>query len=186
MWLYAFSSIDRILTRVLSFWTCDVCLHIADFIHLHGTFITYLKILINSLLLSSPYELAKLLRAINESKTIPPHPKIAACPYFQCPPTLHASPLMLKELFFPRKVLSPHPRTCGKKRMQYRQSDSVAVLPPCKKTCRLLEGHRETPTLSAWILWPTKKRSSPLRPTTRRHKACSCRHGWVAVSVLGG
>ena len=48
------------------------------------------------------YELAKLLRTINESKTIPPNPKIAACPYFQNEPriariTAHAPRTLLSQ-----------------------------------------------------------------------------------------
>ena len=87
MWLYAFSSVDRILTENFAFWTCASCLSIADFIHLHGTFLEYLKILINSFLLSLHMNLpnsfvrsmkAKLSHRIQKllhvrTSNVPPH-----------------------------------------------------------------------------------------------------------------
>ena len=92
MRLYAFSSIDRILTENFAFWTCASCLRIVDFIHLHGTFLTYLKILINSFLLSLHMNLpnsfvrsmkAKLSHRIRKSshvRTIKIDPALRALP----------------------------------------------------------------------------------------------------------
>ena len=82
LWLYAFSSVDRILTENFSFWTCAL-LRIA--IHLQSLLLSKD---ISILFCYPPYELSKLLRTINESKTIPPHPKIAACPYHQNKPRI--------------------------------------------------------------------------------------------------
>ena len=86
--LYAFSGFDRTLTGNFSFWTCDLCLRIANLIHLHRTFLTYLNILINSFLLVLHMNLSNSFIHINESKTIPPHPKIVACPHHQNRPRI--------------------------------------------------------------------------------------------------
>ena len=130
-WLYAFSSIGRISSENFASWTCALCLRIADFIHLHRAFLTYLKILINSFLLflhmSFPNSFVRSMKAKPSHRIR----KLLHVRTSKMNPALRASSLMHEELFFPRKVLSPHPRACGKERMQYRHSDNVAVLPPC-------------------------------------------------------
>ena len=89
MWLYAFSSADRISTENFAFRTCASCPRIANFIRLYRAFLEYLKILINAFLLSLHMNLpnslvrsmkAKLSHRIRKSshvRTIKIDPRIA-------------------------------------------------------------------------------------------------------------
>ena len=101
MWLYAFSSVDRISTENFASWTCVSRLRIADFIHLHGTFLTYIKILINSFLLSLHMNLPNSF--IPTIKTKLPIPKSSHVRTIKMNPALHASSLLHKKSSFSEK-----------------------------------------------------------------------------------
>ena len=88
MWLYAFSSVDRISTENFASWTCVFASPHCGFHTLTRNLHNISKDTDQFFFVIPPHELAKLLRTINESKTIPPHPKIAACPYHQNKPRI--------------------------------------------------------------------------------------------------
>ena len=86
-----------------AFWTSDSCLRISDFIHLHGTFLKHPKMHDQFFFVITPYELAKLLRTINESKTIPPHPKIVASLHHQNRPRIACITAHARKTLLPQK-----------------------------------------------------------------------------------
>ena len=117
MWLYAFSSVDRISTGNFAFWTCASYLRIADFIHLHGTFLTYLKILINAFLLSLHMNFPNSF--IPTIKTKLPIQKLLHVRTIKTNPALHASSLLQKKPPFQRST-APSSKRVPRKHTQYR------------------------------------------------------------------
>ena len=100
-WLYAFSSIDRISTENFAFGTCALCLRIADFIHLHRSFLAYPKILTNAFLLSLHMNFPNSF--IPTIKTKLPIPKSSHVRTIKMNPALHALSLLHKKSSFSEK-----------------------------------------------------------------------------------
>ena len=119
MWLYAFSSVDRILTGNFAFWTCALCLRIADFIHLHRTFLTYLKILINSFSLSLHMNLPNSFVRSMKAKLSHRIQKLLHVRTIKTNPALHASSLLHKKPPFQRST-APSSKRVPRKHTQYR------------------------------------------------------------------
>ena len=132
MWLYAFSSVDRILTENFSFWTCALCLRIADFIHLQSLPIIS-KDIDQFFFVIPPDELAKLLRTINESKTIPPHPKIAACPHHQNKPRIACIIAPAQKTSFSEKYCTLVQTSAEKTYAIQNENQKTLSLMPCSK-----------------------------------------------------
>ena len=88
MWLYAFSSVDKISTRVLCFLDMRFVSPHFGFHTLRQNLPKIPKDTDQFFFVLPPHKLAKLLRTINESKTIPPHPKIVASLHHQNRPRI--------------------------------------------------------------------------------------------------
>ena len=120
MWLYAFSSVDRISTESFAFWTCALYLRIADFIHSHGTFLAYPKILINSFfLLSIHMNLPNSFVRSMKAKLSHRIRKLLHVRTIKTNPALHASSLLHKKPPFQRST-APSSKRVPRKHTQYR------------------------------------------------------------------
>ena len=89
MWLYAFSSIDRILTENFAFWTCDSCLRVADFRIFTRNLPKIYKYNDQFFFITPPYELAKLLHTNNQNRLSNYIPKSSHVRTIQTPHCLH-------------------------------------------------------------------------------------------------
>ena len=96
-----------------------LCLRIADFIHLHGTFLTYLNILINSFLLSLHMNLPNSFVRSMKAKLSHRIQKLLHVRTIKTNPALHASSLLQKKPPFQRST-APSSKRVPRKHTQYR------------------------------------------------------------------
>ena len=150
MWLYAFSSVDRILTRVLFFLDMRFMSPHCGFHTLTQSLLTYLKILINSFYLSLHMNLPNSFLRSMKAKLSHRIRKLLHVRTSKMNPALRASPLMHEELFFPRKVPPPHPRACG----NACNTDTQTTLPCCRPVDKRITATRLT----------TSPRAQPQQP----------------------
>ena len=143
----------RISSENFSFWTYDSCLRISDFIHLHRTFLTYLKMLINSFLLSLHMNLPNSFVRSMKAKLSHRIPKSSHVRTIKIDPALRASPLMHKNPPFQRNT-APSSKRVPRKHTQYRMK--------IRKHC---------PCCTAQNLPVTRISQRPPPPSLRRYRA---------------
>ena len=167
-----------------SFWTSDSCLRISDFIHLHGTFLKYPKTLINFFLLSLHMNLPNSFVRSMKAKLSHRIQKSSHLRTIKINPVLRPSPLLHEKSSFSEEYCTLVQTSAEKTYAIQNENQKTLSLLSCSKPAGYSNLTKNPPTLSAEIACSPKK-LPPLRPTTRRHKACSCRHGWAAVCVPG-
>ena len=166
MWLYAFSSVDRILTENFAFWTCALCLRVADFIHLHRAFLIYIKILINSFSLSLHMNLPNSFVRSMKAKLSHRIQKLLHVRTIKTNPALHASSLLHKKTSFSEKYCTLVQTSAEKTYAIQNENQKTLSLLHCSKPAGYSNLTKNPPTLSAEIPWSQKK-LHPLQPETR-------------------